>query len=238
VAKTNCAGRGPRSVSVSAVMPAVPTATAAAAAVVPALPEPWTGGDLGDVVLDRSAYGTLGVVAVLTPGDAAHAGGTFTVRGAGADLNVNSQGMTGQFVRRPVTGDCELTARLVSRSGATADRVGLLMAKSLSPFDQAAGVIVTGGTSAQLMLRPTVAGASAFTGTATVRLPLLLRLKRTGTAFAAAVSTDDGVTWSPLATGAIPGFGDAPYHVGLVVCSRTPSALGTAQFEEVSVALT
>ena len=80
------------------------------------------------------------------------------VRGAGTDLTVNNQGMTGQFVRRPVTGDREVTARLVSRAGATADRVGLLMAKSLSPFDQAAGAIVTGGTGAQLMLRTTVAG--------------------------------------------------------------------------------
>ncbi|MFJ3772907.1 alginate lyase family protein [Streptomyces sp. NPDC090075] len=239
VAKTNCAGRGPRSAAASAPMPAVTAATAEPTAITaPTLPDPWTNGDLGDVILDRSAYGTLGVVAVLTPGDAAYADGTFTVRGAGVDLNVNSQGMTGQFVRRQVTGDCELTARLASRSGATADRVGLLMAKSLSPFDQAAGVVVTGGTTAQLMLRPTVAGASAFTGTTTVQLPLLLRLKRTGTAFAAAVSADDGVTWTALATGAIPTFGDAPYYVGLVVCSRTPQALGTAQFEEVSVRLT
>ncbi|MER7838993.1 alginate lyase family protein [Streptomyces sp. NPDC096040] len=238
VAKTNCAGQGPRSVSVSAVAPAVGTASPATPAPVSTLPDPWAGGDLGDVVLDPRAYGTLGVVAVLTPGDAAYADGVFTVRGAGVDLNVNSQGMTGQFVRRPVNGDCELTARLVSRSGATADRVGLLMTKSLSPFDQAAGVIVTAGTTAQLMLRPTVAGASAFTGTTAAQLPLLLRLKRTGTAFAAALSTDDGVTWSALATGTIPGFGDAPYYVGLVVCSRTPSALGTARFEEVSAALT
>ncbi|MEU0971229.1 alginate lyase family protein [Streptomyces sp. NPDC005917] len=238
VAKTNCAGQGPRSQPVSAVPPAAGTAAPAAAAPASTLPDPWTSGDLGDVVLDRRAYGTLGVVAVLTPGDTAHADGTFTVRGAGVDLNVNSQGITGQFVRRRVNGDCELTARLVSRSGATADRVGLLMAKSLSPFDQAAGLIVTGGTTAQLMLRPTVAGASAFTGTTAVQLPVLLRLKRTGTAFAATVSTDDGVTWSPLAAGAIPSFGDAPYYVGLVVCSRTPSALGTARFEEVSTALT
>ena len=239
VAKPNCAGRGPRSAAASAVMPSVTAATAGPTAIAaPALPAPWTNGDLGDVILDRSAYGTLGVVAVLTPGDAAYADGTFTVRGAGVDLNVNSQGMTGQFVRQRITGDCELTARLASRSGATADRVGLLMAKSLSPFDQAAGVVVTAGATAQLMLRPTVAGASAFTGTTAVQLPLLLRLKRTGTAFAAAVSTDDGVTWTALATGAIPAFGDAPYHVGLVVCSRTPLALGTAQFEEVSIRLT
>ncbi|MFI7499732.1 alginate lyase family protein [Streptomyces sp. NPDC049687] len=238
VAKTNCAGTGPRSASAHAVMPAVTAPTAPTAARSTPLPDPWTHGDLGDVVLDRSAYGTLGVVAVLTPGDAVWSDGTFSVQGAGSDLNVNSQGMTGHFVRRSVTGDCEITARLVSRTGATADRVGLLMAKSLSPFDQAAGVIVTGGTTAQLMLRPTVAGASAFTGTKAVQLPLLLRLKRTGTAFAAALSADDGATWTPLAEGSVPLFGDAPYHVGLVVCSRNQQALCTSEFDEVSVTTT
>ncbi|MFL6000046.1 MAG: alginate lyase family protein [Streptomyces sp.] len=198
-------------------------------------PDPWTYGDLGDVVLDDRAFGTLGVAAILTPGSTAHEDGTFVVRGAGVDLTVNNQGMTGQFVRRPVTGDCLVTARLVSRTGVTADRVGLLMAKSLSPFDQAAGVIVTGGTTAQLMLRKTVAGASVFSGSGPVQLPTLLRLKRTGTAFTASVSTDDGATWTDLASGEIPGFGDAPFHVGLVACSRSPLALVTSEFDEVSI---
>ncbi|MEV6483257.1 alginate lyase family protein [Streptomyces sp. NPDC051576] len=198
-------------------------------------PTPWTYGDLGDTVLDDRAFGTLGVVAITTPGSTSYDGDTFTVRGAGVDLNANGQGMTGQFVRRPVTGDCEVVARIVSRSGVTTDRVGLLMAKSLSPFDQAAGAIVTGGSSAQLMLRKTVAGASAFTGGAAVTLPALLRLKRAGTAFSAALSTDDGVTWTPLADGEIPGFGDAPYYVGLVVCSRSQQVRCTTEFDEVSI---
>jgi hypothetical protein len=198
-------------------------------------PAPWTYGDLGDPVFDDRAFGTLGVVAMRTPGSTSYDDGTFTVRGAGVDLTVNNQGMTGQFVRRPVTGDCEITARLLSRTGTSADRVGLLMAKSLSPFDQAAGAIVTGGTSAQLMLRTTVAGKSAFTGGGTAALPSLLRLKRVGTAFAAALSTDDGATWATLATGEIPGFGDAPYYVGLVVCSRDPLTRCTTEFGEVSI---
>ncbi|MEH0417519.1 alginate lyase family protein [Streptomyces sp. B21-083] len=212
-------------------------------------PATWTYGDLGDVVVDERELGTYGVVAVRTPGSTSYEpkgakdtkDGTFVVRGAGTDLNVNGQGMTGQFVRRQVTGDSVLTARLVSRTGATAaDRVGLLMAKSLSPFDQAAGVIVTGGTTAQLMLRKTVAGASVFTGTATpaVQLPCLLRLKRTATTFSAALSTDDGVSWTPLAEGEIPGFGDAPHYVGLVVCSRDPLARCTSYFDEVSISPT
>ncbi|MFI2432851.1 alginate lyase family protein [Streptomyces sp. NPDC018693] len=198
-------------------------------------PAPWSYGDLGDVVLDERTLGTYGVAYVATPGSTAYEDGTFVVRGAGTDLTVNNQGMTGQFVRRPVTGDCQVTARLVSRTGATADRVGLLMAKSLSPFDQAAGTIVSGGSTAQLMLRNKVAGRSAFTGNGTVKLPSLLRLKRTGTAFTASVSTDDGATWTTLASGEIPDFGDAPYYVGLVVCSRNPLARCTSEFDEVSI---
>ncbi|MGX5211777.1 alginate lyase family protein [Streptomyces violaceus] len=198
-------------------------------------PAPWSHGDLGDVILDDRAYGTLGVVAVRTPGSTAHQDGTFVVRGAGTDLTVNNQGMTGQFVRQPVSGDCEVTVRLVSRAGAGGDRVGLLMAKSLSPFDQAAGAIVTGGTSAQLMLRPTVAGKSTFTGNGAVTAPCLLRLKRNGTHFTASASSDDGATFTPLAEGDIPGFGDAPYYVGLVVCSRDPLARSTTEFDEVSI---
>nr|WP_314224396.1 hypothetical protein [Streptomyces sp. DSM 40713] len=172
-------------------------------------------------------------MAVLTPGDTVYDTGTFVVRGPGVDLNVNSQGTKGQFVRRTMSGDGEITARLLSREGAALDRVGLLMAKSLSPFDQAAGLIVTGGTTAQLMLRPAVAGPSAFSGSVDVRLPLLLRLKRTGTTFTASISVDDGVTWTALAEGSIPALGDAPYHVGLVLCSRSPLALGAARFGEV-----
>ncbi|MFJ3421732.1 alginate lyase family protein [Streptomyces sp. NPDC086082] len=212
------------------------TATGALALTVGgAPPAPWTYGDLGDTVLDDRDVGTLGVVAITAPGSTSYDGGIFTVRGAGVDLNVNGQGMTGQFVRRPVGGDCEVVARIVSRDGVTTDRIGLLMAKSLSPFDQAAGAIVTGGRSAQLMLRKTVAGASAFTGAAAVTLPALLRLRRAGTAFSAALSTDDGVTWTPLADGEIPGFGDAPYHVGLVVCSRDQLVRCTTEFDEVSI---
>jgi hypothetical protein len=85
------------------------------------------------------------------------------------------------------------------------------------------------------MMRPTVAGKSAFTGNAAVTAPCLLRLKRTGTHFTASASTDDGATFTPLADGDIPGFGDAPYYVGLVVCSRDPLARSTTEFDEVSI---
>ncbi|GAA4628991.1 hypothetical protein GCM10023196_047750 [Actinoallomurus vinaceus] len=207
-------------------------------------PAPWTYGDVGDVVLDERLLGTFGVAAVRAPGVTSHDGGAFTVRGAGPDLNVNGQGWTGQFARVPVTGDRTITARVVSRAGAvTADRVGLLMAKSLSPFDQAAGAIVAGTGSAaagtpQLLLRKTVAGGgTTLASGAAVPLPLWLRLTRSGTTFTADFSSD-GETWTPIGQGTIPAFGDAPYYAGLVVCSRDPDALTTTLFDHVSVTQT
>ena len=198
-------------------------------------PAPWTYGDLGDTILDDRAFGTLGAAAIRTPGITSYASETFTVRGAGVDLNLNRQGMTAQFVRQLVTGDCTITARLDARTGATADQVGLLMTKSINPFDQAAGAIVTAGTTAELMLRPTVAGASTMSGAAPVQLPVLLRLTRTASTFVAAVSTDGGTTWTALAQDVIPAFGTAAYYVGLVVCSRAPATLCTTQFSQVTV---
>ncbi|MEV6796246.1 alginate lyase family protein [Streptomyces sp. NPDC051320] len=203
-------------------------------------PAPWTYGDVGDFVLDERQLGTYGVAAVRAPGITGYESGSFTVRGAGSDLNVNGQGMTGQFARLPVTGDCEITARIVSRAGSVrADRVGLLMAKSLSPFDQAAGAIVTSSGNAtagtpQLLLRKTVAGRTTFTGGTPAPLSLWLRLRRTGTTFTAAVSPN-GVTWTSLGRDTVPDFGDAPYYAGLMVCSRDPMTLTTTVFDHVSV---
>ncbi|MFF6982274.1 hypothetical protein ACFZAV_32350 [Streptomyces sp. NPDC008343] len=84
-------------------------------------------------------------------------------------------------------------------------------------------------------MQPCIAGKSAFTGSGTAALPSLLRLKRHGTAFTAALSTDDGATWTALATGEIPRFSDARYHVGLMVCSRNQLGRRRAEFDEVSI---
>ncbi|MET8213357.1 hypothetical protein ABZT51_47260 [Streptomyces sp. NPDC005373] len=63
-----------------------------------------------------------------------------------------------------------------------------------------------------LMLCPKIAAASAFTGNGPITTPCLLRLRRTGTTFtaSASASTGGGATWTDLAQGDVPGFGDAP----------------------------
>lgn len=194
-------------------------------------PADWTSGDLGDLIVDQREVGTLGVASLRIPGSSASQGDTIIVRGAGPGLSVNNQGMTGHFLRQPVTGDYEIRARLEAIDTSTSSsQVGLLIAKSLSPFDQAAGLIVTGSSKAQLMLRPTVAGSSAFSSSVTVTLPVTLRLRRTGTTFSAAIRRSDLDDWTTIAEGTVQQFGTAMYYVGLIVSSGNAGTLSTAQF--------
>ncbi|MGZ0147752.1 alginate lyase family protein [Kribbella sp. WER1] len=194
-------------------------------------PAPWQYGDIGDYVLDERQLGSFSAVAIRTPGITSY-DGRFTIRGAGSDLNVIGQGMTAQFARVPVSGDATLTARLVTREGP--GRLGLLMTKSLSPFDQLSGVVLDTGGAPQFVQRLRVATGlvtTSATGTAT-----WLRLRRTGNVFAAEVSAD-GETWNATGVpGEIPAFGTAPYYAGLAVVSGDPFTLSTAVFDNVSLA--
>jgi regulation of enolase protein 1 (concanavalin A-like superfamily) len=206
-------------------------------------PSPWSYTDIGDVVPDERQLGIFGVSHVQTPGNTSYdaASAAFTVRGAGSDLNVNGQGMTGHVATRQVSGDMTITARVngFAFSGALASaQLGLIMAKSLTPFDQMAAAIITGaggGWIEQLLARKLVAGSAATSSGATgTAATLWLRLQRSGTTFAASASPD-GATWTVFAQDTVPAFGDAPYQVGFVVCSRAATVLATAVFDNVSI---
>jgi hypothetical protein len=193
-------------------------------------PAPWAYRDIGDYVLDERQLDTFSSVAIRTPGITSYGDGRFTVRGAGTDLNIINQGMTAHYASVLLTGDHTLTARVVSSD--PGGRIGLIMAKTLSPFDQLAGVILTGDRS-QFVRRLRV--ATTLVTTETTGAATWLRLRRTGDTFVAETSSD-GETWTPLGgPAAIPTFGDAPYHAGLAVVSRNPFALNTTVFDNVSI---
>ena len=61
-----------------------------------------------------------------------------------------------------------------------------------------------------------------------------LRLQRSGTTFTAATSPD-GVNWTVIGQDTIATFGDAPYYLGLIVCSGNAFALTTATFDNVRI---
>jgi len=198
-------------------------------------PAPWQHRDIGEYVLDPGELGSYSVVQVLTPGVTSYDADAFTVRGEGAGLNVNGQGMTAQYAYQPVTGDHTITARVSGQAAAgAADQVGLLMMKSLSPFDHMAAAVLT-GTAPQLIVRTVYAGSAAtISGAGSMPVPCWLRLQRAGSTFTASTS-DDGQTWNVIASGSIPGFGADPYYAGLAVTSGVWSQLDTTTFDNVTI---
>jgi hypothetical protein len=200
-------------------------------------PSPWAYGDIGDHVVDERMLGAYSVVTIRTPGITGYDAetGALTVRGAGSDVNVINQGMTVHLAHVAVEGDTTILARAADwADAASAGRAGVIMTKSLSPFDQMAATILT-GAGAQFFRRPRVAFRPTTTDGAAADAPVWLRLRREGTTFSAATS-DDGETWTPVGDpDDIPTFGDAPFYAGLAVVSGDPEALSTAVFDGVSL---
>jgi hypothetical protein len=197
-----------------------------------ALPSPWSSSDFGDLVLDERALGAAGVVALYAQGAAHRGPGQLVVRGAGPGLNVNSQGMVAHVAHQMVQGDKTITARIADRIDAgSGSRIGVIMSKSLSPFDLMAATVVAPGGSGEFVRRPVVAGRATTTGGAS---GTWVRLARRGNLFTAAVS-GDGTAWTNLADQDLSDFGDAPYYIGLVVCSGDQRTLTTGAFEAVAI---
>ncbi|MBT2512329.1 alginate lyase family protein [Arthrobacter sp. ISL-30] len=192
---------------------------------------PWSYSDFGDYVLDERQLGAYGVAALRTAGSASADGSRLIVRGAGSGLDVNGQGMVGHVLYQPVTGDHTIIAQITSRENAgSAARVGVIMCKSLSPFDLMAASVLS-ASSAQFSRRLAVAGRATSIGSGS---GTWVRLNRTGSTFAAAVSSD-GSTWTTTGEQVIADFGAAPYYIGLVVYSGDSSTLTTATFDDVAI---
>ncbi|MGX9900987.1 hypothetical protein ACW0JT_16120 [Arthrobacter sp. SA17] len=186
------------------------------------LPSPWSSADFGDLVLDERMLGPVGVVALYAPGVAHEDQGQLVLRGGGPGLNVNNQGMVAHVAHQTVQGDKTITARIADRADASStSRIGVIMSKSLSPFDLMAATVLAPAGSAEFIRRPVVAGRATINGGAS---GTWVRLARTGNVFTGAVS-GDGITWTNLAEQDLPGFGDAPYYLGLVVCSGSQRLL-------------
>ncbi|MFF0269959.1 alginate lyase family protein [Kribbella sp. NPDC004536] len=229
---------GRSTIILSAANAAGPTTTPLDLTVGGQLPSGWSAADIGDYVPDERRLGTYSVVALRRPGNTAYDTGAFTVRGAGTDLNVNGQGMTAHYAYTQVEGDATFVARISSRDNAgDADQVGLLMLKSLSPFDQMAGAFLVGndsGTKQFIRRLRVAAGTSTSTGSGGAPVPTWLKLERSGSRFTA-FSSADGQTWALLGRDAIPAFGNAPYYVGLSVTSRVPLELNTSVFDNITI---
>lgn len=168
--------------------------------------------------------GSVGV-----PGSTTESGGTFTVRGAGADIWGTADAF--QFAARPLNGDGDIVARVVNVSGTQAwTKAGVMLRSSLDPASAHAFMLVSLGKGTAFQRRP-FAGATSVNTSAGGAAPFWVKLTRQGATVTAFVSAD-GSSWTVVGSDAMP---VGPLLAGLAVTNHDASQLAVGIFDNVAV---
>jgi hypothetical protein len=180
------------------------------------LPSGWQSRDIGDV----------GVA-----GSASESSGTFTIRGAGADVWGTADAF--HVAYRTLSGNATIVARVAAISGTQAwTKIGVMIRGSASPGSAHAFMIVSISKGLAFQRRTADGGLSTHTSGGTGTAPRWVRLARDGSTIVASVSSD-GVAWSEVGrdTFAMP----STVLVGLAASSHDRTRLATGTFDRVTI---
>ena len=180
------------------------------------LPAPWQAQDVG---------------AVGVAGEASAAGGTFTVRGSGADVWGAADAF--HFAWQRLSGDRDIVARVSSVEYVAAwVKAGVMIREALSADSPHAFMLVSAGKGLAFQRRLASGGLSTSTGGGAGTAPAWLKLERRANTISAYRSLD-GVAWTLVASDT---FAMGPdVYVGLAVSSHDDTRLATATFDGVTV---
>ncbi|MBN2316966.1 MAG: hypothetical protein JXM79_23770 [Sedimentisphaerales bacterium] len=182
-----------------------------------------------------------------TGGSASESGGTWSIRGDGADVWGTTDAFHYAYV--PLGGGGEITARVVSNGTGsnTWSKGGVMIRETLDAGSKHAIMALTGGDGSGIAFqsRPTTGGSSiSFHGDITASPPHWIKLGREGNTITA-YHSDDGVTWE-LFTDASPDGGMSnpididmadDIYIGLFVTSHAAGEQRTYTFDNVLVGL-
>lgn len=184
----------------------------------PTLPAGWQSRDVG---------------AVGVQGSTSESAGTFTVRGAGADVWGTSDAF--HFAYRALSGDGVIVARVASISGTQPwTKMGVMIRESLTPDAAHAFMIVSASKGLAFQRRTTAGGISTHTAGGTGTAPRWVKLARTGPVMTAFVSAD-GAAWTEVGSDTFSMGTDV--LVGLAASSHDATQTASARFESVTVTL-
>jgi regulation of enolase protein 1 (concanavalin A-like superfamily) len=179
------------------------------------LPSGWVDGDVG---------------AVGVGGSAAFAGGTFTVKGSGADIGGTADAFN--YVHQTLTGDGSLIAHVTGLGNTNPKaQAGVMIRETLDPGSRFADMLITPGNGASFQGRVQVGSSNFNDGGTPVTEPYWLKISRSGNTFTGMVSAD-GTTWRAMGTAVIPMANSV--LIGLAVTSCNNSTLDTATFDSVA----
>ena len=180
---------------------------------------PWTTQDIG---------------AVGIAGAASRSGSTFTVQAAGSDIWGTADSFN--YTSTPAASDGQIVVRVASLSNTnTFAKAGVMWRDTTSAGSAHVILDVRPEGGVEFMTRSAAGAVTIVAGTGTRPLPAWLRLTRSGSTFAGAVSTD-GLSWTSVGTTTVALGSSAT--VGLAVTSHTTAVSTTAVFDNVAVTLT
>jgi hypothetical protein len=185
------------------------------------LPLPWDEVDVGS-----------GIAA----GSSDHAGGVYTVSGAGALGSgfLNSKNDAFHFVWQTLSGDGEIIAQINSlQATGTSSRVGVMIRDTLATNSRHVFMGMTDDNDYRWVRRTSMNGNTSTTSSSTGTVPnTWVRLTRVGNTITAYKSSN-GTSWTQV--GSLTASFPSNCYVGLVVASGTSNGLNTSQFSNVSV---
>jgi regulation of enolase protein 1 (concanavalin A-like superfamily) len=165
-------------------------------------------------------------------GSAVFANGTFTVRGAGADVWGTADAFNYAYTR--LSGDGSITARVATVSSeANWVKAGVMIRGSLSPSSAQAFMLVSHAKGVAFQRRVADGNVSVSTSGAMATAPHWVKLARNGNMITAYASAD-GAAWTMVGTDTFAMGTDV--YVGLAVSSHVGGTLATASFDQVSLA--
>ncbi len=178
----------------------------------------------------QPAFTATDVGSVGIAGSSGISGGTYTIRGAGADIYGNADGF--HFYHRSLSGDGEIKVRVVSLGNTDQwAKAGVMIRASTAAGASQAFTGVTPSNVLEFLRREQTDSPTTPTGV-TGAAPCWVRLVRQGNLFTSYVSSD-GASWTQVGSATI--VMGTEVRVGLAVTSHSTTVLNAAVFDSLTV---
>jgi hypothetical protein len=179
------------------------------------------------------SYQSQDIGDVAAAGSFSESGGVFSVRGSGADIYRTADEF--RYVWQPLTGDGQITTRVVSQTNTDYwAKAGLMLREQLTANSRHALVFVTPGAGAFMQYRTATGGTTGPSSGPIpgIAAPYWLRLVRQGNVVSGYVSVN-GTSWAQRGSVTFSSLPNSVY-IGLAVSSRNDGVLSTVAFDNVA----
>jgi len=216
VSRTNATPIDPTMIATSAIWSFTTAGSSGGGGGTSSVPAPWVAQDVG---------------AVGIAGSATYSNGTFTVKGAGADIWGSADSF--RFVDQSINGDATIVARVTGMTNSNTWAKAGVMIRASTAAD-AANVLLdeTPGGSIEFLERSSAGTSTIGIAGGSQGTPVWLKLARSGSTVTASISAN-GSTWTSIGSTTL-SIG-ATALVGLAVTSHDTTVLNTSTFDNVTV---